>query len=555
VNRHSIFLLPLTGELPDATAFVNRVYPGSECIFLSKRELREAGWRGQARALRRARGEAFIFFLRSMSDLQEPQLTIWSTLLHRCRRTVLADASGNMIVYGALDYLRLLPGAITSGLSDIFVFAAAWILLRLFRHQAAPVQVSPAHNVDMDLAYLYPFPLDTAVAGGALSHVRGFLSGVAAQNGTCEIFSGRKLPGQNSSVHVVRPRRRFFLFRESLMLSYNLQFVRQTRAQLRRRVVGSLYQRHGRFLIVGALLSARMKVPLILEYNGSELWIANHWDSARFSRWLKICEDVSIQRAHHIVVVSQPLKQELMERGIPEERIILNPNGVDPCIFRPGGGDAVRSEVGFARTDVVAGFVGTFDRWHGMPVLASAIKRLLEDKDARLSSGSLRFLLIGDGVLRAETEKDLHRYSGNEVIFTGLVPHDQVAAYLDATDILLSPHVPMPDGRPFFGSPTKLFEYMAMAKGIVASNLDQLSEVLQHGTSAWLVEPGNVPELSAAILLLARDCDLRQRLGQNARASVLAHYTWKQNAQRVLLTIRGSHASRNTEVSHMPRVS
>ena len=78
------------------------------------------------------------------------------------------------------------------------------------------------------------------------------------------------------------------------------------------------------------------------------------------------------------------------------------------------------------------------------------------------------------------------------MIFTGSLPSDKVAEYLDASDILVSPHIPMPDGSRFFGSPTKLFEYMAMGKAIVASRLEQLAEVLEHDRTAWLVTPGNV---------------------------------------------------------------
>ena len=53
------------------------------------------------------------------------------------------------------------------------------------------------------------------------------------------------------------------------------------------------------------------------------------------------------------------------------------------------------------------------------------------------------------------------------------MPHSAVPAYLDACAILLSPHVPMPAGSAFFGSPTKLFDYMAMEKAIAASRLDR----------------------------------------------------------------------------------
>ena len=72
---------------------------------------------------------------------------------------------------------------------------------------------------------------------------------------------------------------------------------------------------------------------------------------------------------------------------------------------------------------------------------------------------------MGDGLLHGEMRAALAAYEKTgEVIFTGSLPRDKVAEYLDASDILVSPHIPMPDGSRFFGSPTKLFEYMAMGK-------------------------------------------------------------------------------------------
>jgi len=75
---------------------------------------------------------------------------------------------------------------------------------------------------------------------------------------------------------------------------------------------------------------------------------------------------------------------------------------------------------------------------------------------------------------------------------------------------------------------------MAMGKGIVASRLGQIGEVLVDGETALLVEPGNVEELRAAILRLVESEDLRRRLGANARSVAEKEYTWTHNAQRVL---------------------
>ena len=120
------------------------------------------------------------------------------------------------------------------------------------------------------------------------------------------------------------------------------------------------------------------------------------------------------------------------------------------------------------------------------------------------------------------------------MIFTGTVAHERVPQLLDACDILVSPHIPLADGSDFFGSPTKVFEYMAMGKGIVASRLGQIGEVLEADETALLVEPGNVDELARAIVKLVESPGLRARLGARAREVAIQKHTWRRNAQRVL---------------------
>src|SRR5205823_11518379 len=109
----------------------------------------------------------------------------------------------------------------------------------------------------------------------------------------------------------------------------------------------------------------------------------------------------------------------------------------------------------------------------------------------------VRLFMIGDGATIGEVRKILSEGSASgAAVFTGLVPQEEGANYLAACDVLASPHVPNPDGTPFFGSPTKLFEYMAMGKGIVASRLDQIGDVLEDKKSALLVPPGDIDALA-----------------------------------------------------------
>jgi glycosyltransferase involved in cell wall biosynthesis len=142
---------------------------------------------------------------------------------------------------------------------------------------------------------------------------------------------------------------------------------------------------------------------------------------------------------------------------------------------------------------------------------------------------------VGSGSLHGEVERLLQaEIESRYVILTGAVPHERVPPLLDACDMLVSPHIPLADGSDFFGSPTKIFEYMAMGKGIVASRLGQIGEVLADDETALLVEPGNVEQLATAIVKLVQSPELRTRLGASAREVALQRHTWKRNAERVL---------------------
>jgi len=535
-RTNTIYILVLSGSSEQAQKIALRVYPGRETVNLSKRQLRERGWKGQLQQLRGLQGEALLVFVESREDIQEPVLLKLTVLLHRCRETLIADAHGPLHVLRRSAAWRLIPEAAVCLAADLFVLLAAWLSLNVLLFWVKTPPKFSKQIPSPDVAFLYPFPMDRAEAGGAMSHVKGFLTGLAQRSARCEIFSGRSLPLTIFPVHELPNRRRRYVFRESLALSYNWRFVAGVQERLGGSKPAFLYQRHGRFVVAGAVLARCLHCPLVLEYNGSEVWVTKHWDPTRFTRWLKLCEEISLAAASVVVVVSDVLQQELIARGIPADKILVNPNAVDPTRFYPDcGGEAVREQLGFQAHHNVIGFIGSFSYWHGISVLQAAIEMILKEQEANDSMPEMRFLLIGDGPLLEGMREALEPYCKKSwVVFTGQLSHDRAPSHLDSTDILVSPHVPMPDGKPFFGSPTKLFEYMAMGKPIVASSLDQLARVLTHRHTAWLIEPGSSTELAAAIRSLAMDPEMRFRLGRNAREVALNKHTWEQNAVRVL---------------------
>jgi glycosyltransferase involved in cell wall biosynthesis len=330
----------------------------------------------------------------------------------------------------------------------------------------------------------------------------------------------------------------------------------ETLALARRQDPAFLYQRLAVASYAGPMIARELRVPYVLEYNGSEVWIARNWGRPlRYDAFAAAAETASLRHAHLVVTVSGVLRDELVEHGVEPERIVMHPNGVDPQTFDPAAFEpselaTLRDRLGLPRDAFVVGFIGTFGEWHGADVLARAIRRLAEHNRAWLDRRPVRFLLVGDGFRMPEVRAILGDLVGDVAVLPGLVPQREAPAHLAATDLLVSPHVPNRDDTRFFGSPTKLFEYMAIARPIVASDLEQLGEVLRPALHvpalptgepapnapevAVLARPGDVDELVAGIRFLVENPAWAARLGANARARVLGHYTWRHHVAAIL---------------------
>jgi glycosyltransferase involved in cell wall biosynthesis len=521
-----IYLYVWSGDASHARDLMSTRHPESEIREFPHRRLRESTFLERIRLLRDFRGRAVVFYFESLHEFRYRQIIECIHFLHRCRETVLCDSGGRWEPMRTSRILGSVPGVLLSILLDLKTLTFWWCYLQFRLMRAAPALAHSASG-DPEIVYLIPSLASMGSSGGAISHIRGFLYGLKGTGRNCRVFSGTPLAQDAFETETVDPARRPYFFWEAAMLSYNFRFARGVQTNLASATPRAFYQRHCRFAIAGALLSTRLKVPLILEYNGPQGWIADHWDPTPFRSLITLCEELTLRCAARIIVVSAVLREELAERGIPAERIRVNPNAVDPDLFYPGRArEAGRRELAVEPDEVLIGFAGSFSLWHGIEILEQAIVRLLSDP----STLHLRFVLMGNGLLHGEMRSALAAYEKTgRVIFTGSLPSNKVADYLDASDILVSPHIPMPDGSRFFGSPTKLFEYMAMGKGIVASRLEQLAEVLEHDRTGWLVTPGDVEELTDAIRRLALDPAKREALGRAARRAAVERHSWARN--------------------------
>jgi len=396
-------------------------------------------------------------------------------------------------------------------------------------------------------------------AGGSVGHVAGVVNGFSRLGKRVTFVSIERpmmIDGDVVFLEVEHPKT-FGLPYE--LNNYRLQKVFQKKLSKEKQLFknSAIYQRLtiGNFL--GAKLSLKYRVPLIVEYNGSEVWVSKNWGNGlRFSRLAQMAEDVMLQSADLVVTVSKVLKNELIGRGIDANKIVYYPNCIDPKIFNPKNFSKsekirLKEQYGIDRDAKLVTFVGTFGAWHGTEVLADAIGILVHKHRDLLIKQNVHFMFVGDGLKMSDTKKALTNADADCFVkFTGMIPQNEAPIHLAFSDILISPHVPNSDGTAFFGSPTKLYEYMAMGKPIIASDLDQIGEVLQpclRSSSlplkspkpgsrevAILCEPSSRNDLVRAIeFLIIRD-DWSQVLGNNASKMALSKYTWKNHVEKII---------------------
>jgi len=381
-------------------------------------------------------------------------------------------------------------------------------------------------------------------AGGSVAHTIGVLNGMLNNNCELNIISNEMFPGiRDFNYKIINPVK----FKPGWFgeLLYNFYARRLLKKSILFFKPNLIYHRYTGYTFFVTALAKKLNIPLILEFNSFDSWKLKYWERSGnilkkflqqflLFKIVKAIENFNLDGSSFIVTVSNPLKYDLFKMGIPENKIVVIPNGFDPEKFNPESitnsqCESLKKKIKISSDKVIVGFSGTFGPWHGIPQLTKAIDKIIKSHPSK----SIHFLIIGDGG-RLKTKMKKRLSNLGDITYTGMVPYSEVQRYLAICDILVSPHCIPADGKEFFGSPTKIFEYMAMGKAIVASKLGQIGKILENNKTAVLVEPGNVEQLIEGILKLVDNKELRLKLGRKARSEVLKKYTWGRNVRKLL---------------------
>jgi glycosyltransferase involved in cell wall biosynthesis len=243
------------------------------------------------------------------------------------------------------------------------------------------------------------------------------------------------------------------------------------------------------------------------------------------------------ESATALLAVSEEVARYLTGFSVAREKVHVVPNGVNPDRFALNLAPSLPGTPGA----FTVGFVGTLKPWHGLEILVETFGKLHKQQS------NARLLIVGDGPERENQQTALSsRGLLGATHFTGAVSAEEVPGLLASMDAAVAPYPKLPH---FYFSPLKVYEYMAAGLPVVASRLGQLTKLIDHDVNGLLTTPGDATELAAALERLRRAPELRIRLGNAARATVLRNHTWDTVVQRVLHL-----AGVNSPISDHPRV-
>ena len=236
----------------------------------------------------------------------------------------------------------------------------------------------------------------------------------------------------------------------------------------------------------------------------------------KLSEWL---EWSTYRRAALVWVVTQWIRDFLIQRGLPSEHVFLLTNGVDTTKFLPLLQTQARVKLGWEDTFTVL-YAGTLGVTHGLVTILDAAEQIQDYDD-------IRFVLVGHGADKTYLVAEAQKRGINNLTFLDPVSHSLVPTLLAASDICLAHVRRVPVGEGIL--PIKMYEAMACARPIVLAVDGEARRIaVEEAGAAIYVEPENPGALASAILYLREHPELAGELGRRGRAYVESRFDYEE---------------------------
>jgi PEP-CTERM/exosortase A-associated glycosyltransferase len=269
----------------------------------------------------------------------------------------------------------------------------------------------------------------------------------------------------------------------------------------------------------------KLGIPVVYEIRA--FWEDAAVDHGTFSegswkyRAVRSTETWVCRRAAQVAVLCNGLREDLIQRGIPPEKLTIVFNGINPEEFRPGSPDVEFASAHGIVGKKALGFIGSFYRYEGLDLLVKAMQKL------KTTRNDVVLILVGGGETESELRQQVEQLGlQGSVIFPGRIPHEKIPGVYSLMDVLVYPRYSMRLTE--LVTPLKPLEAMAMGKPLIASDIGGHRELIRDGFSGLLFKAGDVGSLTETIGHLLDDATLRSRLSVQGSDWVRQHHTWEQ---------------------------
>jgi len=239
--------------------------------------------------------------------------------------------------------------------------------------------------------------------------------------------------------------------------------------------------------------------------------------------WPAVVRRVSAQISNRVVAVSKINRADIIRsHHLQPSSVSVVYNGVDVEKFAPAPvPNSMLSRYGIQGFGPVLLSIGTLQRKKGQwAVIESLPKLLVKWPD---------LIYVNIGAVHDEDYRDEFLSRAEElnvskkVILLSGIPLADLVALINLAAVCVQPSLREPFGL-------AVVEEMACGKAVLSFESGAFPEIVRHGSTGWMVEPGNLKELTAAIFTLLEDPSLQKKLGENARAEVTRRFTWDNTA-------------------------
>lgn len=258
----------------------------------------------------------------------------------------------------------------------------------------------------------------------------------------------------------------------------------------------------------GIQAAHRLELPVVLQLLGSDI----NFMATDPIRRLHIQE--ALTRASLVTTVSVPLRHKALGLGIPPEKVIVLPNGVDTTLFQPSDRLSSRRKLGLPIDHKLVLFVGHLVPEKGPLLLLEALAELPAD---------VRLLMVGAGPLQTRLN-DQARALGlsDRIRWAREVPHERIPLFMSACDCLALPSLRE-------GEPNAVLEALAAGRPVAASRVGGVPQLVADGAQGYLCKAGNAQDLARALLLT-----LDRKWDPQELAASVSGRTWQASASKLL---------------------